>query len=163
MNKVMLIGNVGAEPEIRYFEQDQSVATLRLATTEKGYTLQNGTRVPDRTDWHNLVFYRRLAKVVELYVHKGDKLYVDGRLQYRQYDDKRGIQRLATEIIVDNMEMLTPRAANQNNAPQQTASAQQQSATSMQTAAQQVVSHTPSGQQQVQQNTQSEETEILPF
>lgn len=107
----MLIGNVGLEPDVRYFEADQAVATVRLATTEKGYTLPNGTRVPDRTDWHNLVFYRRLAKVVEQYVHKGDKLYVDGRLQYRTYDDKKGMQRTATEIIVDNMEMLTPRAS----------------------------------------------------
>lgn len=116
MNKIILIGNVGNDPDVRYYEADQAVATLRLATTEKGYTLQNGTRVPDRTDWHNLVFYRRLAKVVEQYVHKGDKLYVDGRLQYRQYDDKRGIQRTAVEIIVDNLEMLTPRSASQANA-----------------------------------------------
>ena len=109
----MLIGNVGTEPEVRYFEADSCVARVRLATTEKGYVLQNGTRVPDRTDWHNLVFYRKLAKVVEQYVHKGDKLYVDGRLQYSQYDDKRGVQRMATEIIVDNMEMLTPKSASQ--------------------------------------------------
>ena len=113
----MLIGNVGTEPEVRYFEADSCVARVRLATTEKGYVLQNGTRVPDRTDWHNLVFYRKLAKVVEQYVHKGDKLYVDGRLQYSQYDDKRGVQRMATEIIVDNMEMLTPKSASQPAQP----------------------------------------------
>ena len=117
----MLIGNVGTEPEVRYFEADSCVARVRLATTEKGYVLQNGTRVPDRTDWHNLVFYRKLAKVVEQYVHKGDKLYVDGRLQYSQYDDKRGVQRMATEIIVDNMEMLTPKSASQPAQPAQPA------------------------------------------
>ena len=125
MNKVMLIGNVGAEPDVRYYEADQAVATIRLATNEKGYTLPNGTRVPDRTDWHTLVFYRRLAKVVEHYVHKGDKLYVHGRLQYRKYDDKRGIEREAAEIIVDNMEMLTPRAASQPAQPQPMAGMQQ--------------------------------------
>lgn len=114
MNKAMLIGNVGTDPEVRYYDADQCVANLRLATTERGYTLPNGTTVPDRTDWHNLVFYRRLAKVVEQYVHKGDKLYVEGRIQYRQYDDKRGIQRLATEIIVDSMEMLTPKNHTQS-------------------------------------------------
>lgn len=114
MNKVILIGNVGKDPDVKYYSPDQSVVTVSLATTEKGYTLQNGTRVPDRTDWHTLIFYRRLAKVVEKYVHKGDKLYVDGRLQYRSYDDKRGIQRNVTEIIVDNMEMLTPRAVSNN-------------------------------------------------
>lgn len=111
MNKVMLIGNVGNDPDVRYYEADQSVATLRLATNEKGYTLPNGTKVPDRTDWHNLVFYRRLAKVVEHYVHKGDKIYVDGRLQYRLYNDKRGIERTAAEIIVDNMEVLVTKAS----------------------------------------------------
>ena len=107
MNKVMLIGNVGAEPEVRYYEADQAVATVRLATNERGYLLPNGTRVPDRTDWHNLVFYRRLAKVVEQYVHKGDKLYVDGRLQYRRYDDKRGVEHTVADIVVDTMEMLS--------------------------------------------------------
>ena len=114
MNKVMLIGNVGKEPDVRYYEQDQAVAQLPLATTERGYTLQNGTQVPDHTDWHNLVFYRGLAKVVEQYVHKGDKLYVEGRIRYRSYDDQKGQRRYVTEIYVDNMEMLTPRPATAN-------------------------------------------------
>ena len=86
----MLIGNVGTEPDVHYFEADQAVAKLRLATTERGYTLPNGTQVPDRTDWHNLLFDRRLAKIVEKYVHKG-----------HQY----------TEIEVENMEFLTPRSS----------------------------------------------------
>lgn len=119
MNKVMLIGNVGMDPEVRYYDADQSVATLRLATNERGGVLPNGTRIPDRTDWHNLVFYRKLAKVVEHYVRKGDKLYVEGRLQYRRYDDKRGIERTAVEIIVDSMEMLSVRSANTAASPQQ--------------------------------------------
>lgn len=109
MNKVMLIGNVGKEPDVRYFEADQAVAQITLATTERGYTLQNGTQVPDHTDWHTIVFYRGLAKVVEKYVHKGDKLYVEGRIRYRSYDDQRGIKRYVTEILADNMEMLTPK------------------------------------------------------
>ena len=109
MNKVMLIGNVGQEPDVRYFEQDQAVAQVRLATTERGYTLQNGTQVPEHTDWHTLVFYRQLAKVVERYVHKGDKLYVEGRLRYRAYDTQQGERRYVTEIYVDNMEMLSPK------------------------------------------------------
>lgn len=105
----MLIGNVGQEPEIRYYEQDQAVAKVSLATTERGYTLQNGTLVPDHTDWHTLVFYRQLAKIVERYVHKGDKLYVEGRLRYRAYDTQKGERRYVTEIYVDNMEMLSPK------------------------------------------------------
>jgi single-strand DNA-binding protein len=109
MNKVMLIGNVGKDPDVRYYEQDQAVAQLPLATTERGYTLQNGTQVPDHTDWHNLVFYRGLAKVVEQYVRKGDKLYVEGRIRYRSYDDQKGQRRYVTDIYVDNMEMLSPK------------------------------------------------------
>lgn len=113
MNKVMLIGNVGKDPDVRYYEQDQAVAQLPLATTERGYTLQNGTQVPDHTDWHSLVFYRGLAKVVEQYVHKGDKLYVEGRIRYRSYDDQKGQRRYVTEILVENMEMLTPKVQQQ--------------------------------------------------
>ena len=109
MNKVMLIGNVGQDPDVRYFEQDQAVAQVRFATTERGYTLQNGTQVPDRTDWHNLVIYRQLAKVVERYVHKGDKLYIEGRIRYKMYDTQKGERRYVTEIHVDNMEMLSPK------------------------------------------------------
>ena len=109
MNKVMLIGNVGKDPEVRYYDADQAVANVVLATSERGYTLANGTKVPERTDWHNLVFFRQLAKVVEKYVHKGDKLYIDGRLRYRTYDDQRGVKRHVTEIYVENMEMLTPK------------------------------------------------------
>ena len=109
MNKVMLIGNVGKEPDIHYYDADQAVAKITLATTERGYTLKNGTQVPDRTDWHNLVFYRQLAKIVEQFVHKGDKLYVEGRLRYNTYDDKLGKRHFGTEIMVENMELLTPK------------------------------------------------------
>lgn len=107
----MLIGNVGTEPEVRYVDQGQAVARVRLATTEKGYTLQNGTQVPDRTEWHNVIMWRKLAEVVERFVHKGDKLYVEGRIHYASYDDKQGKRQYYTEIWTDNMEMLTPRPA----------------------------------------------------
>lgn len=111
MNKVMLIGNVGIEPEVRYVDAGVAVARIRLATTEKGYTLQNGTQVPDRTDWHNVILWRRLAEIVEQYVHKGDKLYIEGRLRYTSYDNKQGQKQFVTEVWADNMEMLTPRSA----------------------------------------------------
>jgi single-strand DNA-binding protein len=109
MNKVMLIGNVGKEPDIRYYDADQCVAKVTLATTERGYVLKNGTKVPDRTDWHSLVFYRQLAKIVEQYVNKGDKLYVEGRLRYNTYDDQQGRRHYVTEIQVENLELLTPK------------------------------------------------------
>ena len=106
VNKVILIGNVGQDPKITYYEGGNCVAQLSLATTEKGYTLQNGTQIPDRTEWHNLIFRGRLGEIVEKYVHKGDKLYVEGKIRTRSYDDQGGIKRYVTEIFVDNMEML---------------------------------------------------------
>ncbi len=109
MNKVMLIGNVGKEPEVRYYEADTAVAQISLATTERGYTLQNGTKVPDRTDWHTVVFWKSLAKAVEKYVHKGDKLFVEGKVRYRSYDDKQGKRQYVTEIWADSLELLPPK------------------------------------------------------
>lgn len=111
MNKAILIGNVGADPEVRYFEGGRAVAQVRLATTERGYTLQNGTQVPDRTEWHRVVMRNALAEIVEKYVHKGDKLYVEGRIRYTTYDDKQGQRRYATEIWADNLELLSPKPA----------------------------------------------------
>lgn len=122
----MLIGNVGKEPDVRYYAADQCVAHVRLATTERGYVLPNGTQVPDRTDWHALTFSRGLAKVVERYVHTGDKLYVEGRLRYNTIEDKRGQRQVVVDILVDNMELLTPKKDsnannNNNNTPDLTA------------------------------------------
>lgn len=112
----MLIGNVGREPEIRYVDAGVCVASLVLATTERGYKLQNGTEVPDRTEWHNITLWRGLAETVEKYVHKGDKLYIEGKIHTRSYDDKNGMKRYITEIWADAMEMLTPRAARPETA-----------------------------------------------
>ena len=117
----MLIGNVGKDPDVRYYDADQAVAQFPLATTERGYTLQNGTKVPDHTDWHNLVVWRGLAKVVEKHVHKGDKLYVEGRIRYRSYDDPKGQRRYVTEILVENMELLNPKSAEREENAQHTA------------------------------------------
>ena len=106
MNKVILIGNVGTDPNVRYLDSGVCVAQIRLATTERGYTLQNGTQVPERTEWHNVIFWRRLAEIVEKHVHKGDKIFVDGKIQSRTYTDHDGLQRHVTEIMADNMEIL---------------------------------------------------------
>ncbi len=107
----MLIGNVGADPQVKYLDQGVCVAQVRLATTERGYTLQNGTQVPDRTEWHTCIFWRKQAEVVEKYVHKGDRLYVEGKIQSRDWTDRQGINRRAVEIMVDNMELLSPKPA----------------------------------------------------
>lgn len=109
MNKAILIGNVGGNPEVKYFDGGGCTAQVSLATTERGYTLPNGTKVPDRTEWHHLVFRNKMAEIVDRYVHKGDKLYVEGKILTRDYDDNRGIKRYITEIYVDQMEMLSPR------------------------------------------------------
>ncbi|MGL4852258.1 MAG: single-stranded DNA-binding protein [Phocaeicola sp.] len=120
LNKVMLIGNVGKDPEVRYLDSGVAVATFSLATTERGYTLQNGTQVPDRTEWHNIVLWRGLAEVAEKYVHKGDKLFIEGKIKSRSYDDQNGVKRTVVEIFGDVMEMLTPRSgATSPQAPSQ--------------------------------------------
>ena len=109
VNKVILLGNVGKEPEVRYVEEGVAVAQLPLATTERGYKLQNGTEVPDRTEWHNVVAWRKQAELIEKYVHKGDLLYVEGKIHSRSYDDKQGVKRYVTEIWADQIELM-PRA-----------------------------------------------------
>ena len=122
VNKVIVIGNVGKDPDVRYLDSGVAVATFSLATTERGYTLQNGTQVPDRTEWHNIVLWRGLAQTAEKYVHKGDKLYIEGKIRSRSYDDQNGVKRSIVEIFADNMEMLTPRGTSQ---PQVAAPVQQ--------------------------------------
>ena len=115
----MLIGNVGSDPDIRYIDSGVCTARIRLATSTPGYTLPGGTQVPERTEWHNICLWRRLAEVVERYVHKGDKLYIEGQLRTRSYTDKAGNTRYVTEIWADNMEMLTPKAQSKaHNAPE---------------------------------------------
>ena len=103
VNKVILLGNVGRDPEVRYFDTGVAVATFPLATSDRAYTLANGTQVPERTEWHNLVLWRGLAETAEKYVHKGDKLYVEGKIRTRSYDDQTGAKRYVTEIFVDNI------------------------------------------------------------
>ena len=105
----MLIGYVGKDPDVRYYDADQAVAQFSLATTERGYVLQNGTKVPDHTDWHTVLAWSGLAKIVEKYVHKGDRLYIEGRIRYRSYDDHTGQRRYVTEVLAENMELLSPK------------------------------------------------------
>lgn len=101
VNKVILLGHAGSDPEMRYPEKDRAVAHLSLATNER-----QGASGMETTEWHRLVFYGNNASVVERYVRKGTRLYVEGRLKYREYDDKFKIHRRVAEIIVDNFEML---------------------------------------------------------
>ena len=106
VNKIILLGNVGKDPEVRYFDNGGAVANFTLATTERGYTAANGTQVPDRTEWHNIVLWRGLAEIAEKYVKKGSKIYLEGKIRTRSYDDASGNKRYVTEIWGDNMELL---------------------------------------------------------
>lgn len=133
VNKVILLGNVGQDPRVKYFDSGSAVATFSLATTERGYTLANGTKIPDRTEWHNIVASNRLAEVVDKYVKKGDKLYLEGKIRSRSYLEQNGATRYITEVYVDVMEMLTPKATNNNQAEtniQQTTQTKTETATS---------------------------------
>lgn len=130
VNKVILVGNVGKDPEVRYLEKNVAVANFTLATTERGYTMQNGTQVPDRTEWHNIVAWRGLAEVAEKYIRKGTQLYVEGKIQTRSWE-KDGIKRYTTEIYAESIQMLgrkseqTDPSAGIAAAPQSSMSTQQ--------------------------------------
>ena len=118
VNKVILVGNVGKDPEVRYLENNVAVAKFPLATTEKGYKMNNGTGVPDRTEWHNIVMWRGLAEIAEKFVKKGSQLYIEGKIQSRTWDDKNGVKHYATEILCENMQMLSKKSeAESGNAP----------------------------------------------
>ena len=113
VNKVILVGNVGADPEVKYLEGGVAVANLRLATTER--YKRNGETV-EQTEWHSIVIWRGLAEVVEKYVTKGMRLYIEGRIRTRSWEDQGGAKRYTTEIYADSMQMLSPRQdANSNN------------------------------------------------
>jgi len=104
VNKVILVGNVGKDPEVRHLDSGVAVANFPLATSES-YTAKNGDRVTT-TEWHNIVLWRGLAEVAEKYVTKGRQLYIEGRIRTRSYDDKDGNKRYITEIYGDVMQML---------------------------------------------------------
>jgi len=116
VNKVILIGNVGKDPDIRYFDNGSAVANFTLATTERGYTAANGTQIPDKTEWHNIVCWRGLAKVAEQFVKKGSQVYIEGKIRSRTYEDQNGVKRYVFEIYADNLELLGKRSDN-NSAP----------------------------------------------
>ena len=121
VNKVILIGNVGNDPEVRYLENNVCVANFTLATTERGYTTQNGIQIPDKTEWHNIVAWRGLAEVAEKYVRKGTQLYIEGKIRTRSWEDQNKIRRYTTEIYVDNMELLGRRDGQSAVSPSPTA------------------------------------------
>jgi single-strand DNA-binding protein len=107
LNKVILIGYVGKDPDVRYFDSGVAVANFPLATSERGYTLANGTVVPERTEWHNIVVRRDQVAFVEKWVRKGSGLYVEGKIHTRTYDDQAGTKRYITEIYADRVDFFS--------------------------------------------------------
>ena len=107
VNKAILIGNLGKDPEIRHLEGNRSVANFPLATSET-YKNRDGEKI-ETTEWHNIVLWNKLAEIAEKFLKKGDKLFVEGRIRTRKWEDKDGNTRYTTEINGDNMTMLSPR------------------------------------------------------
>jgi single-strand DNA-binding protein len=109
INKVILVGNVGQDPETRYMPNGGAVTNLSLATSETWKDKNTGEQ-QERTEWHRVVFYQRLAEIVAEYVRKGSKIYVEGRLQTRSWEQD-GVKRYSTEIIANDMQMLDSRSS----------------------------------------------------
>lgn len=106
VNKAILIGNVGRDPEIRYIE-GKPMASFPLATSERAYTTASGATIPERTEWHNIVLWGRQAEQAEKYVRSGSRLYIEGKIRTRIWEDRNTIKRSVTEIYVDNFEILS--------------------------------------------------------
>jgi single-strand DNA-binding protein len=113
VNKVILVGNVGKDPEVRHLEGGATVANFTLATSES-YKDKSGNKV-EQTEWHNVVMWRGLAEVAEKYVKKGSQVYIEGKLRTRSWDDKEGNKRYTTEILADNMTLLGRKENSGNN------------------------------------------------
>jgi len=111
VNKVILIGNAGKDPEVRYMPNGNAVANLTLATSES-WKDKNTGETQERTEWHRIVFFRRLGEIVGEYVKKGSKIYVEGKLQTRKWQDQNGQDRYTTEIVADQMQMLDSRGGS---------------------------------------------------
>lgn len=114
LNKAQVIGNLGNDPKVSLINNNQTkVANFTIATTEKGFTGQDGRYVPGKTEWHNIVCFGRLADVVERYVRKGSRLYVEGKMRTRTYIDNNGIKRNVMEINAEFVELLDNKSIQQ--------------------------------------------------
>lgn len=113
INKVILIGNLGADPEVRYTTNNVAIANLSLATSESWRDKNTGETV-EQTEWHRVVCYRRLAEIAGEYLRKGSKVYIEGRLRTRKWQDQQGQDRYTTEIQADSLQMLDGRGSNAN-------------------------------------------------
>ncbi len=114
VNKVILIGNLGQDPEVKYMPNGNAVANITVATSESWKDKNTGEQV-DKTEWHRVVFFRRLAEIVGEYLKKGSKIYIEGKLQTRKWQDKNGKDNWTTEIIASEMQMLDSRGGGSSD------------------------------------------------
>ena len=114
INKVILVGNLGRDPEIRYFQDGTAVANFTIATSESWTDKQSGEK-KERTEWHRIVAFRRLAEICGEYLSKGKQVYIEGKLQTREWEDKEGNRRWTTEIVAQTMQMLGARDGGSAN------------------------------------------------
>ena len=124
INKVILVGNVGADPEIKTLDSGVKVARVRLATTERIFD-KTTNEATEHTEWHSVVLWRALADVADKYVRKGSKLYIEGKISYREWTDRDGIKRYSTDITADEMKMLNKVEAPAPVAPMPTIAPQE--------------------------------------
>ena len=115
VNKVILVGNLGQKPEMRYTATQSAVANISIATTESWKDKESG-EMRDKTVWHRVVYFGKLAEIVEKYLDKGSSVYIEGKLQTRKWQDKSGSDRWTTEIVGSELTMLGSRASNSNSA-----------------------------------------------
>jgi single-strand DNA-binding protein len=153
VNKVILVGNVGKDPDIRYLEGGTAVCSFPLATSET-YRNRDGERITS-TEWHNIVLWRGLAEIAERYVKKGSQLYIEGRIRTRSWDDRDGNKRYTTEIIADNMQMLGRKPDDAGSTDTQTSSPAPQTSDK--------VEEPSDNEETTNNNTRPEEDDDLPF
>ena len=122
VNKVILVGNLGQKPEIRYTKDSKPIASFSIATSESWKDKTTGDMV-EKTEWHNVTFFGRIAEVAEQYLDKGSKVFVEGKLQTDKWEDENGNKRSATKIIGNNMEMLDSRGSNNSSSFDESSSA----------------------------------------
>lgn len=122
VNKVILIGNLGADPEVRYMPSGSAFANIRMATSES-WTDKQTNQKQERTEWHRVSFFNRLAEIVGQYLRKGSKVYIEGSLRTRKWQDKNGMDRYTTEIIANEMQMLDSKGSSAVNLPAEPGSA----------------------------------------
>lgn len=157
LNRVQLLGNMGAEPKVQQLQNGNKCAMFSIATSEPAVTLQNGMQVPERTEWHSIVAWGRQADVVQQYLPKGAQVYIEGKMRTRKYTTKDGVERYTTDVVAENIILL--RGNYNMQQPTQNANYSSYSPQNMQDG----TSYQPTAQNAVQSPTNGKKDDDLPF